>query len=645
MAAQELNLEQTDFSAGYVSDVNPLTFPPNATVDEQNFELRADGSRQRRRGLAFDTDNLGNIIVPDTSFFNTDLTTSVVYSTISPNGEDKADTDDGGSTYSERKQDVLTVTDAGGGNQLYSYNAEDDTFAVLPYSATNGSAPFFVTKYATRQAYVSVNGTDYQVSLIYGYDTTLDTLAVTASAPIVYSAGTNIKTSGAKVADIAAWSGRMIYAFNNTDDSSGLAIGISQLPDPTDAAKNQVAVLSKCQPVDPSELVDTDGVWVTASDLGAIQRVVPYRTGLLIFTSDNIWYLYSEQGYFNPYDFRFDKISDTKVAGNNSIVIRDNVLMFWADSGIYLITPDENTGLPKLKNISENRIQRWYETVLPLAKREARGIYNKQNNEVRWLYNSLVGTLADADERKFDAELVMSMANGAYTFNKFPYDSSITTNSTYVIEYVPDNAVDSDFDNAYVFTTSGGDVTVGGEPVYIEFLVNFRYTSSFKYVIRDGATTAKVGSLEDMSFYDFVGSDQYPLGVDANAYMKSGYFTMDSTQTRKTPNYITTTFKATETGYNEDTDELLGTSGCFLTAYWNYANDGYTGKVHGPYQVYRLNRLYMPETPWAPGQDYIATKNKIRGRGRTLQFKFETEDGKDCQLYAWGYNGNVLTRV
>jgi hypothetical protein len=127
--------------------------------------------------------------------------------------------------------------------------------------------------------------------------------------------------------------------------------------------------------------------------------------------------------------------------------------------------------------------------------------------------------------------------------------------------------------------------------------------------------------------------------------MKSVYFTMDSTQTRKTPNYITTTFNATETGYNEDTDELLGTSGCFLTAYWNYANDGYTGKVHGPYQVYRLNRLYMPETPWAPGQDYIATKNKIRGRGRTLQFKFETEDGKDCQLYAWGYNGNVLTRV
>jgi hypothetical protein len=639
VAAQELNLEQTDFSAGYVSDVNPLTFPPNATVDEQNFELRVDGSRQRRRGLAFDTDSLGDIIVPDASFFNSDLTTSVVYSTISPNSND-------GDTYDGRKQDVLTVSDvSGSGNNLYSYNAKDDTFSILPHSATNGESPFFVTKYATRQAYVSVGSGNYQLSLIYGYDTTDDKLGVTSQSSIVYSAGTNITNNSAKISDIVAWSGRMVYAFNNTDDSSGLAIGISQLPDPTDSAVNQVAVLAKCQAVDAENLVDTDGVWVTASDLGAIQRVVPYRTGLLIFTSDNIWYLYSEQGYFNPYDFRFDKISDTKVAGNNSIVIRDNVLMFWADSGIYLITPDENTGLPKLKNISENRIQKWYESILPGARRKARGIYNKENNEVRWLYNSSVGTLGSVDARQFDAEIVMSMANGAYTFNKFPYDSTITTNSTYVIEYIPDNAVDADFDNSYVFTTSGGDVTVGGENVYAEFLVNFRYTSSFKYVIRDGATTAKVGSLEDTSFYDFVGSDQYTLGVDANAYMKSGYFTMDSTQTRKTPNYITTTFKATETGYNEDTDELLGTSGCFLTAYWNYANDGYTGKVHGPYQVYRLNRLYMPETPWAPGQDYIATKNKIRGRGRTLQFKFETEDGKDCQLYAWGYNGNVLTRV
>lgn len=48
------NFEFNTFVGGLVTDVNPLTFPPNTSQDEENFKLNVDGSRQRRLGVDFD---------------------------------------------------------------------------------------------------------------------------------------------------------------------------------------------------------------------------------------------------------------------------------------------------------------------------------------------------------------------------------------------------------------------------------------------------------------------------------------------------------------------------------------------------------------------------------------------------------------
>lgn len=642
VATELINLEQTDFSGGLVTDANPLQFPANATLDESNFTIEKDQSRRRRKGLKLEADQNGNIYTPDSEFYKSARVTSKVYSTISPNATVE-------SVYTTRKKDVVTLTDiregTGTGGTIKSFDAEDPTLPEIPHSQVNGNSPYVVTRHIVNQAYVSVSNNDYLISLIYGRSNA-NVLGVTNAATITYndgSSGQPINQQDARVADILSWSGRMVYCFNSGDNSAGYGIGISALPDPTKSAQAQVNVLAKCEQIG-NELLATDGAFIYAGDLGSIIAVRAFRTGLLFFTSDNIWYLSAPSGYFDPYDFNFDKLAATRVSGKESIVQTDNVTYFWAESGIYVIFPDENTGFPVLQNITANRIEQFYESLLPETKANARGVYNSRRNEVRWLYDNDPTSFDRANRLRFSQELVYNIPIGAWSKNSY-----CQNDSTYIIDFIPDRAASESFDEAYVVDSNGDNIVVGNDLVYVDFLTGFRLTSSFKYVVRDqdvGVNTqARLASLTDESFLDFVASEGYPDGCDSHAYMKTGWFTLADTQRKKVPTYLTTTFERTESGFTEDYD-FLTPSGCQLTTYWDYADDNYSGKKNGPYPVYRLKRVYMPEAfEFDYGQTFVSTKNKIRGRGKTMQFLFESEEGKDCRLYSWGFTGKILTRV
>ena len=60
-----------NFVKGLITEAGELTFPEGASVDELNCDLRKDGSRRRRLGVAFETS------YTDSSFSLTD--TSLVH--------------------------------------------------------------------------------------------------------------------------------------------------------------------------------------------------------------------------------------------------------------------------------------------------------------------------------------------------------------------------------------------------------------------------------------------------------------------------------------------------------------------------------------------------------------------------------------
>ena len=50
-AKREQRAEINTFIQGLITEASPLNFPPNASSDEENFELNRDGSRHRRLGM------------------------------------------------------------------------------------------------------------------------------------------------------------------------------------------------------------------------------------------------------------------------------------------------------------------------------------------------------------------------------------------------------------------------------------------------------------------------------------------------------------------------------------------------------------------------------------------------------------------
>lgn len=60
MGRNKSAVEVNKFVAGLITEASPLTFPDNASLDEDNFVLNRDGSRSRRKG--FDLE-LGSTII------------------------------------------------------------------------------------------------------------------------------------------------------------------------------------------------------------------------------------------------------------------------------------------------------------------------------------------------------------------------------------------------------------------------------------------------------------------------------------------------------------------------------------------------------------------------------------------------------
>ena len=68
----------TTFIKGLVTEAGELTFPPDASVDESNCDLRRDGSRRRRKGADRETNaTLSTFTIGDTDIVNTGLWTNV----------------------------------------------------------------------------------------------------------------------------------------------------------------------------------------------------------------------------------------------------------------------------------------------------------------------------------------------------------------------------------------------------------------------------------------------------------------------------------------------------------------------------------------------------------------------------------------
>lgn len=86
---------------------------------------------------------------------------------------------------------------------------------------------------------------------------------------------------------------------------------------------------------------------------------------------------------------------------------------------------------------------------------------------------------------------------------------------------------------------------------------------------------------------------------------------------------------------NTTEEDLTTSHGVTVQARWGWTSDVSTGRWSRPQQVIKPMRFHIPSNSESPNDDGFPvrySKLKIRGQGRALTLRFESQDGKDFHI-------------
>lgn len=737
------------FTKGLITEASPLTFPENASLDEQNFVLNRNGSRSRRLGLDYEggysltstgfssaaiqtgkqsfhkwdmpggdnTVAIGIIRIlnklwfidlltnaPSSNLLNggssitlsglgdaeietatinnkliivsEDLTYPVLLSynsttdtvsqtTITVEVRDIWGIDDGllvnhrpttlsnEHKYNLRNQGwsptIQTTTGADAINrtftQLGQYPANSDTW--VTGKITNPSSADFEKFDADTMEKNSTS--NYQVakgsyiidafnrgseresnSGITGLPVDQETGAfstVASYAGRIFYSGVNSAISGGD-AKSPNFSGYVFFTTVVTgDDKLGVCY---QEADPTDANIN--------------DLVTTDGGTIQIPEATQIVKIVSSQASLLVFADNGVWEVYGDTGGFIATSFQTSKVSTNGVKNAKSIVNVNGNFVYWSKAGIYLLSPDPRSGRFSAKSLSLTTIQSLFLDIPTVGKNYCKGFYDEKENRVRWLYNDSDTYTTTNYINKYTKELVLDLTLEAFYLNSF---SSLASNSPYIADYIeiPGYAVASEDANVLVGTDEV--IVTSADKVIITQDVVASRSTQFSYLTMIG-TSFTISKFTNRKFTDWetAGSG---TGADYSSYLVTGYELFGDIIRNKQIPYIFFYFNRTEDGFTTvgSTLQIDNPSSCLVQAQWNWADSANSGKWGNQFQAYRLLRNYIPSGPadtFDYGDSVIVTKNKLRGSGKTISLKIQSEAGKDMQILGWGVSAVATSK-
>lgn len=488
------DLQVQNFVKGLHTESSPINFPAGASIDETNFVLRRDGTRDKRLGLDMEpggvltTTNLseeilaaarvqhyrwstpnGNpnieigVVQIGSKVFFINLYNDAVSSTIlnGTNGVVIGTRNDALMSFATINNYLVMVSNANNDPVLFSYDENTDTI-------TTETAPIMVRDIWGVDDGITPDGRPVTLSDAHKYnlrnqgwtaditstcgtdaiDCTFSTLGVYPSNSDHWSSGrienltdpnvfkydpslyekVSINTGqqakghyiiplysrGAgrfsntgltlptdaeqgRITTIAAHQGRLFYSGIlsniNSGDSRSPNLSGAVLFSQTFTSKGD---LVNCYPVaDPTnveinDIIDTDGGIINIPDASLILKLHASSAGLYVFAVNGVWIISSDDNGFRATSYSIRKITNIGLLAKNSVVEAGDTLIYWAEGGIYAITPQNDAGGTtfNVNNITEQTIQRMYNSYPDVFKRNVRGFYDAPANKARWLMYS-----------------------------------------------------------------------------------------------------------------------------------------------------------------------------------------------------------------------------------------------------------------
>lgn len=412
--------------------------------------------------------------------------------------------------------------------------------------------------------------------------------------------------------------GHMFYGLDST-------IYFSQLLDPNDFSK-----IGKCHSInDPTaeefnSPLDTDGGVIRIAEAAKITRIERLGPGIVAFAANGIWYIGGPDSGWKPTSFSVDRVSENGIVSRDAVVLAENSAYYWSFNGIHRMALNE-FNVPVEQSITDASIKEFYQAIPGLAKQDASGCYDGLNKQVCWTYFADAGdfgtisspTIHGDRADRMTSELIYDIRLDAWYPQEYRSFTRREDNSptAFSISHCFELAVPSGPSRKKYIRVSNG---LLGQRVYFGFAL-----------------------INNSSFFD--GDFENTIDNSYPSYLETAYEVLGNPANRKATQHVFTFFNKTETAFvdaGDGTPTYDFPSGCNLTIKWDWNLTIGGNKWFDAGQVYRFRRPYFGNIgdPIDDGESVIQTKTKLRGTGKAMSLRFDSEGNKDFQLLGFSVN-------
>jgi hypothetical protein len=445
-------------------------------------------------------------------------------------------------------------------------------------------------------------------------------------------AGITADIESSRFKAVESFAGRIFYAGLESAKNTGVILFSRQI--------ESLSELGECFQVnDPtseeiSDLLDTDGGVVRIPDAVNIKYLYAFGANLFIFADNGVWSINGVDNVFRATEYSLRRVSYTGMLTAESFAEAEGVPFWWSKTGIHTLQFDEVSGNPTEQNISLPTIQTFWDSIGSNSRSLVQATYDRLNKKIYWAYPNATETNAN----KLNNFLILDIPLGAF----YPWKVSDEASSTdYIMGLAVYSGYGSDELVLDVVLSNGDDVIQDADDIVSTQFSDFATGDpSIVLLIRDGAT----GKL---TMGTFSGDDFLEWGTtNYSSFAEAGYDFMGDLMLQKNAPYIIVYSRVTEEGWTatESGYEPIRPSSIFVSAYWDFS----TTPSSAAQQAYRykttpivdpgdLNNFGYPDT-------VITTRLKVRGRGRSMRMRFESEQGKDFVLLGYGVLGGRNNR-
>ena len=379
---------------------------------------------------------------------------------------------------------------------------------------------------------------------------------------------------------------------------------------------DDLTVLGKCfQKNDPTaeianDILDTDGGEIQLQDSGTILALATFHKGVLAFCSKGVWYISGGEGGFTATSYSVDKVSSYRIIGTKAFCSVGADILFGSRDSLFMVMNNE-FNVPKVESLTDQTIQSYWQSFVDTETQMA---YDEKEKKVYILKCGCTeGSMLVFDLRigafypwklggKVHESVLYSPVDGLFFLGKDDSSSFVTNDNLSLISFDSLNLKGQD-----------------------ESLVTFGKLSTSR-VYRDYGTTLY------------------------NSYLVTNYETLGNYTRNKGTPLVNVFFRKTETTVDTSSGSLVfdAPSACNMSVFWDF--DTATGQTSQARQIYNpVPRGWAPAvdgvSSFDTGKTIVQFKDKVRGRGKAVQFRFEAVDEKSLELLGFSVQYSAKGRM